>query len=264
MRSSRATGRLAAAIAHEINNPLEAVVNLLFIARTVLHESPNEAARYLVMADNELARVAQISKKTLAFYRDTTDPSETDLCALVHETCEIYGSSAHSAQVRIEEEYNCSRKPRTLQGEIRQVISNILANAIDASRVGGLIRIRVHDAMHAGTGKRGVRVVIADDGVGIPNALRSKLFQPFITTKKNRGTGLGLWVSASIVDRHGGDIRVRSRTGGLQTGTCISIFIPEHGDIRSDSDETAQLLKAVGRDLLSNASRASLPDVVGQ
>jgi PAS domain S-box-containing protein len=245
-----ATGRLAAAIAHEINNPLEAVINLLFIARTVLPTSPGEAARYLVMADKELDRVAHISKKTLAFYRDTNNPRETDLCVLVREICGVYSSRAVSAQVQIYEQYDCSLRPSTLQGEIRQVISNLLANALDATPAGGAIHIRVHDAVHPRIGVKGIRILIADNGSGIPTALRSKLFQPFITTKQHRGTGLGLWVSSSIIERHQGTIRLRSRAEGSDTGTCMSIFLPEHTQIRVESDETAQLLKAVGRDLL--------------
>ncbi len=245
-----ATGRLAAAIAHEINNPLEAVINLLFIARSVLPSSPGETARYLVMADKELDRVAHISKKTLAFYRDTNDPRETDVCALVREICEVYSSRAASAQVHIHQQYNCTLLPSTLQGEIRQVISNILANALDASQPGGTIHVRVHDGVHPRTGNKGIRILIVDNGSGIPAALRAKLFQPFVTTKQHRGTGLGLWVSNSIIERHGGTIQVRSRAEGKRTGTCMAIFLPEDTDIRLESDETAQLLKAVGRDLL--------------
>lgn len=130
------------------------------------------------------------------------------------------------------------------------MVANVLANAIDASRPGGKLRVRVHDSVNYRTGKKGNRILISDQGVGIPEALRAKLFQPFITTKKDRGTGLGLWVSASIIERHNGEIRLRSVAQGARTGTCTSIFIPEVSDIRTETDETAELLKAVGRDLL--------------
>lgn len=245
-----ATGRLAAAIAHEINNPLEAVVNLLYIARSVVSTSASDAAKYLAMAEKELARVAHISKKTLAFYRDSTDPCETDICSLVREVADLYSSQASSARVQIKGEYNCSSRPEALPGEIRQVISNVLANAIDASSPDGLLRIRVHDDVDQKTGKRGVRILVADNGTGIPDSIRAKLFQPFVTTKKDKGTGLGLWVSASIIERHNGHIRVRSIVKKGRSGTCMSIFLPEHSQIRTDADETAELLKAVGRDLL--------------
>jgi PAS domain S-box-containing protein len=249
-----ATGRLAAAIAHEINNPLEAVVNLLYIARSVVSTSAGDAAKYLVMAEKELARVAHISKKTLAFYRDTTDPHETDICSLVREVAEVYSAHATSARVEIEGEYNCLLRPKTLPGEIRQVISNVIANAIDASHAEGRLRIRVHDGRDYRTGKRGVRIVVADNGAGISESVRARLFQPFVTTKRDKGTGLGLWVSASIIERHNGSIRVRSVAEGKRSGTCMSIFLPEHSDIRTDADETAELLKAVGRDLLGTQS----------
>lgn len=257
-----ATGRLAAAIAHEINNPLEAVVNLLYLARTVVLSSPTDAGKYLVMAEKELARVAHISKKTLAFYRDSTDPHETDVCSLVGEVAEVYSAHATSARVEIKGEYACTLRPKILAGEIRQVISNVIANAIDASRAEGRLRVRVHDSFNYRTRQRGVRIVVADNGSGISESVRSRLFQPFVTTKKDRGTGLGLWVSASIIERHNGSIRVRSVTESGRSGTCMSIFLPEHSDIRTDADETAELLKAVGRDLLGAqpATRSSAGD----
>jgi signal transduction histidine kinase len=202
------------------------------------------------MAEKELARVAHISKKTLAFYRDSTDPRETDICLLVREVAEVYSSHATSARVEIQGEYNCSLLPKALPGEIRQVVSNVIANAIDASHAEGRLRIRVHDGRDYRTGKRGIRIVVADNGSGISESVRTSLFQPFVTTKKDKGTGLGLWVSASIIERHNGNIRVRSVADGKRSGTCMSIFLPEHSDIRTDADETAELLKAVGRDLL--------------
>lgn len=245
-----ATGRLAASIAHEINNPLEAVVNLVFIARTLLESAPKQAEDYLRIADQELARVSQISKRTLAFYRDPTSAERTDLCALVDDVANIYAPRASAMGISLNCELHCSRKPYTLPGEIRQVMSNLLANALDATPRDGTIRIRVRDATIQRSHQPGVRILVSDTGTGIAEAFRNKLFHAFITSKADRGTGLGLWVSASIVERHNGEIRVRTRNKGAHTGTCFSVLLPENGTIRTDADETSELLKALGRDLL--------------
>jgi signal transduction histidine kinase len=213
------TGRLAASIAHEINNPLEAVTNLLYLIR--LSPDSSQAPRYLAEAEQELARVAEIAKQTLRFYREPNHPIQTDIGAVLHSVLVLYNSRLSSAEISVHVESPDS--PATVlasPGELRQVIANIIGNAIDAMRHGGRLCIRVS------TTNGRLRLTIADSGSGIPPALLPAIFEPFVTTKGETGTGLGLWVTGEIIRRNGWTIRVRSRSGGPQSGTTFSITMP--------------------------------------
>lgn len=213
------TGRLAASIAHEINNPLEAVTNLLYLIRL----SPDSAltGKYLAEAEQELARVAEIAKQTLRFYREPNHPVETEIGAVLHSVLVLYNSRLNSADITVQAEADdASNTVLASPGELRQVIANIIGNAIDAMRHGGRLRIRISRTT------RSLRLTIADSGSGIPPALLPAIFEPFVTTKGETGTGLGLWVTGEIIRRNGWTIRVRSRSGSAKTGTTFSITMP--------------------------------------
>ena len=222
-----AAGRLAATIAHEINNPLEAVTNLLYILR--LNDKWDENARsYVAQAEHELARIAHVARQTLGFYRDTTSPHPMDLPKIVEEVLSLYLPRIQAKNIRLSREYDETVQVTGLAGEIRQVVSNLVANAIDALPATGALRIRVHHCTGLNNSHRaGGRIVIGDTGSGILPAHRKKLFEPFYTTKQDVGTGLGLWVSREIVQKHGGNIALRSSVAPGHSGTVFSIFLPE-------------------------------------
>ncbi len=214
-----ATGRLAATMAHEINNPLEAITNLLYLARNVPDLS-GEVRQYLAAADEELKRVGHIAKRTLAFYRDTGSPVDMDLAEAADEVVGIFRRKIESKQVSVVKEYGQGIRIRCNSGEIRQVLSNVVLNAIDAVPQNGTVHIRLTN------GKKGVRIFVADNGAGITREDSTRIFEPFFTTKKDVGTGLGLWISRAIVEKHGGSIRIRSSIVHGKSGTTVSIFLP--------------------------------------
>jgi PAS domain S-box-containing protein len=222
-----AAGRLAATIAHEINNPLEAVTNLLYILR-VNNQWDDNARSYVAQAEHELARIAHVARQTLGFYRDTTSPHRMDLPKIVEEALSLYLPRIQAKNIQLSREYDETVQIMGLAGEIRQVVSNLVANAIDALPVEGALRIRVHHARELTNSHRaGGKIVIADSGSGISPTHRKKLFEPFYTTKEDVGTGLGLWVSREIVQKHGGNIILRSCVAPGHSGTVFSIFLPE-------------------------------------
>jgi PAS domain S-box-containing protein len=212
-----AAGRLAASIAHEINNPLEAVTNLLYLARS----APERTQDFLAMADEELARVTHLTKQTLGFYRDSGAPGPVDLSLLIEGVLNIYQSKLKTKQLMVMKDFAVTERINTVAGELRQVLSNLLANAVDASRNQGKIMIRTKLAQGR-DGAAGVRITVADTGSGIEPAYRSKIWEPFFTTKKDIGTGLGLWVSKQIMEKHAGSIRFKSNS----KGTVFVIFLP--------------------------------------
>ena len=249
-----ATGRLAASIAHEINNPLEGVTNLLYlIEQSVGKEDP--VHEYATLAQKELDRVAQISKKTLSFYRESTNAAEVDLAGLLKEVEDIYSVRLERKHMRLEVDDAATLRPRALAGELRQVLSNLVANAIDASPDHSVLRVRIRDTHRwDGDGGAGVRVTVADAGHGIPRALTGEIFKPFVTTKGQKGTGLGLWLSYSIVERHGGKLQLRSREG---KGTAFSFFVPLELAATVapvEGDSMGAMLRTIGKELLGQTS----------
>jgi PAS domain S-box-containing protein len=215
-------GRMAATIAHEINNPLEMVTNCIYLAATNPN-LPAEVKEYLATAERELHRVAHIAKRTLGFYRETTKPAVVDIRTLVDEVAELYNPKFTRKDIRLRIEHNghCAGTI-AIAGEIRQVISNLLTNAVDASRPKGMVRVRTSRVTLNGCGY--ARVTVADSGAGISIADQIRIFEPFFTTKKDVGTGLGLWVSSEIVRKHKGKIRLRSVEG---KGSVFSLFLPD-------------------------------------
>jgi PAS domain S-box-containing protein len=220
-------GRLAASIAHEINNPLEAVVNLLYLAR---HDS-SHAGEYLTLAEQEVGRVAQLAQQTLGFVRDASSPDSMDPAAIMDEILQLYSRKLEGRQIRVTRRYRSSCQISGYSGELRQLLANLLVNAVDAMADGGSLQVRVATGRDWSSGREGVRITVADNGTGIPRDNLRQIFEPFYTTKKDTGTGLGLWVSRGIVQKHGGSIRVRSRVDGHATGTVFLIFLPQRYEI---------------------------------
>ncbi len=235
-----ATGRLAASIAHEINNPLEAVTNLIYLAKTD-PATPSGIARLLETADGELARVSQIAQQTLGFYRDTTHPVSIDLNHLLQAVVELFDRKLLGKRLHCTLDLEPGLSVVGLQGEIRQVVSNLLVNAIDASpHSGGDIHIRGRHRRRDGCG--GVSVVIADQGSGVPRYVQHRLFTPFVTTKQSTGTGLGLWVTRGMVEKHGGSVRFRSRTE-TPSGTVFRVYLPQSAHPRLFATHVSGILQ---------------------
>jgi signal transduction histidine kinase len=220
-----AVGRLASSIAHEINNPLEAVTNLLYLAQNAA-VSP-EAKRYLATAEVELRRVTAIANQTLRFHRQSTNARPVTSQELIDATLPLYQARLVNAQVKLERRERTDRAVTCFDGEIRQVLSNLIGNAIDAmSSDPCRLLIRSREGRDWVTGRQGVVLTIADTGSGISAYTRSKMFEPFFTTKGDKGTGLGLWISREIVDRHRGVLRVKSSQSAQGSGTVFALFLP--------------------------------------
>jgi PAS domain S-box-containing protein len=217
-------GRLAATVAHEINNPLEAVTNLVYLAKSCAVRT--EVREYLAAVEEELDRISHLTKQTLGFYRESKAPSAVRVGAMLNPLISVFGTRARNKGIEIRPEIRRDPEIYAVAGEIRQLIANLLSNSIDAVDSGGLIRIRVDSTRVKGQNSAGTRITVADSGLGIPPSVRSKLFEPFFTTKKDVGTGLGLWVCRNIVERHHGSIRVKSSTTPGRSWTVFSVWLP--------------------------------------
>jgi len=221
-----AAGRLAASVAHEVNNPLEGLTNLVYIARR--SDEMDEVRQLLLQAEGELGRIAHITRQSLGFYREPSMPAHFKPATIVHEVSSFYATRAAMLGVTLTVNAATDREVLGAAGELRQILSNLIANSLDACAKGASIRIETHSAIDPRNPLRaGVRITIADTGTGIaPEHLKS-IFEPFFTTKLDTGTGLGLWVSRELVEKHGGSLRVRSSTANSRCGTVFSIFLPQ-------------------------------------
>jgi two-component system CheB/CheR fusion protein len=227
-------GRLAASIAHEINNPMAAVTNLIYLIQNA--PGVNEPTRqYARLAQDELARMAHITRQMLGFYRESARSAEVQITELLDSVLEVYGRRVNSGAA-IEKLYEPVPPIDIYPGEMRQVFSNLLLNALDAVGEGGRVRVHVYASVDWRDPRRsGVRIVFADNGPGIRPEYCQKIFEPFFTTKGQKGTGLGLWVSQGIVEKHQGSIRVRSGRQPGRSGTCFSIFLPRAHSATADA-----------------------------
>ena len=215
-------GRLAASIAHEINNPLEGIMNLIFLVNS--SKDMEEIKRYIKVAEGELQRVSEIVSQTLRFHRTPTIPTETDLSSLITSSLALFKAKLREKEVQLTTELAevlafCSA------GEIRQSVVNLIGNALDAMPRGGRLHVRLRRARNLRSGEEGARILVCDTGDGIPEGVRRSIFQQFFTTKGNLGTGLGLWLTKDIVTRNHGVLSFRSRTT-KPSGTVFSIWLP--------------------------------------
>jgi len=220
-----ATGRLAATIAHEINNPLEAVTNFIYLAMTA-QGLPEEVCRHLQIADRELARVSQIAQQTLGFYRGASKDRWVTVADLIRDVLVVYERKLAYKRIETIVSVTPDLKLYGRQGELRQALSNLVTNAIDALKMSGKIWIRAR--VSRGWGKdaeEGVRITLADNGSGMSHEVKKKIFVPFFTTKADIGTGIGLWATKALIEQQGGALRFRSRQG-QKAGTAMSIFLP--------------------------------------
>jgi PAS domain S-box-containing protein len=222
-------GRLAASIAHEMNNPLAAVSNILYLLGEDKSLSAS-AQSYLKLAEQELSRATHFTTQTLRFHGQSKAPAAADLGKLIDSVYSVFRPRFEALSVSVSREYRTHTKLFCYTDEMRQAIASILSNSLDAMRKNGRLRIRVRHsrAMESG-GLSGIRVVIADTGAGIPKNITNRIFEAFFTTKDATGTGLGLWVTSDIVRKHSGSIRLRSTTHGTRHGTVVSIFLPFTG-----------------------------------
>jgi signal transduction histidine kinase len=219
-------GRLTASIAHEINNPLESLTNLFYLMQ-VDGLAAEKRDEYLRMAQRELNRVVQISKQTLTFSRETTVPMRVQLSDLMEEVLMLFSRRIADKRLHVSRQYESSESVTVFPGELRQVLSNLVANAIEATEAEGALTIRIRSARKwSDEGVHGVRLSVADSGTGMSAAIRRRLGEPFFTTKGHHGTGLGLWVTRSILNRYGGNLQLRSSVDAVRHGTVFSLFLP--------------------------------------
>lgn len=218
-------GRLAATVAHEINNPLSSVTNVLYLLSTQ-SELTNDSKILIEMAQSELKRVAEISHQTLSFYRESPHVVPLDIAELIEGVLWLFDKQIRQKNIVVHRRVDYRHKFAAYPGELRQAISNLVSNAIHATSPNGRLVIRVREQVRRKSGERGICIVIADNGSGIPRENRPFIFEPFFSTKGESGTGLGLWVTKGIIEKHRGTVRVRSSYGDYGSGTTFSIFLP--------------------------------------
>jgi hypothetical protein len=219
-------GRLAASMAHEINNPLASVMNSVYLALQDVTLS-TQTRRVLTEADQELVRAAQFTAQTLRFHKQSAAPQPADLGEIMDSVLTMYSSRIKSSRTQVEREYGTEERLHCYNSELRQVFANLIGNALDAMKEAGRLRIRIRaGTAWNGTGGDGIRVTVADTGVGIPADQHGRLFEPFVSTKEETGVGLGLWVSQGIVQKHQGSILIRGCTHPARHGTVVLLFFP--------------------------------------
>lgn len=230
-----AAGRLAASVAHEINNALEGLVNLVYLAKSEIDS--DRIREFLASADDELIRVSSVARQALGFYREANTPVRANISTLVQQVLEIFRKQAQETGVLLTLELMADKaEVEGWPGEIKQAISNLLINAIHASSHGpAAIRVRVKRVGNT------IQLIVADRGHGITREHLLRIFEPFFSTKKDSGTGLGLWVTRQIVEKHGGSIRVRSSTGTEQHGTVFLLVLPAAGGAAQFKDSHEDL-----------------------
>ncbi len=221
-----AVGRLASSISHEINNPLEAVTNLLYLALN--HEElPGDTRHYLETAQAELTRVSHIATQSLRFHRQTMNPTRIDPNELIDSVVDLYHGRLLNSNIQVTSKFKSTKRVLCFENDIRQVLNNLIANAADAMRHGGRLLLCSRNATDWKTGRSGVRITVADTGHGMSAEVRKRIFEPFYTTKELNGTGLGLWISRGIVIRHHGTLMLKSSEKPGWSGSVFSLFLPD-------------------------------------
>jgi PAS domain S-box-containing protein len=214
-------GRLAATIAHEVNNPLAAVTNALYLAGSD-PDLPESVRKYLEIADQELGRAAHMVKQTLGFYREVGGATTVHLPELLDDVLNLFESKLRNSSIQVARRYSGETPIQAIEGEMRQVVSNLIINSLDAMQQGGTLYLRTAGPVCFDQ-RPMLSLIVADTGVGIADEHRRRIFEPFFTTKKSFGTGLGLWVTSELLKKHDGRIRIRSRIG---KGTVVAIWLP--------------------------------------
>jgi PAS domain S-box-containing protein len=218
-----AAARLAATFAHEINNPLEAVVNLIYIVKGI-EGIPTAALESLDFAEQELERISHIARQTLGFYRESTVPGLVDLSAVIENVLKLYSNKLKTKHISVERDFREYPPTHGLAGELTQAISNLISNAADAVALGGTILVSL-SAVETPEGSW-AKLTVEDDGPGVPKEQRSRIFEPFFTTKTDVGNGLGLWVTREIIQRHRGHVEVGSKADSGARGAVFTILLP--------------------------------------
>jgi signal transduction histidine kinase len=225
-------GRIAASMAHEINNPLESITNTLYLLRSVPNV-PAAALEYLDIAEGELMRIAHITRQSLGFYREFSTATSNSASALIGSVVNLLQAKIRANGATVEQQCEGTLQVIGIAGELRQVLANLLANSLDALGQEGRIVLRASASIDPNDGRRRVRIAVADCGSGMTLATRKNIFDPFFTTKGTVGTGLGLWICKQLVEKNGGSIRVRSTTEGQRRGTTFTVLLPR--DVGSPS-----------------------------
>jgi signal transduction histidine kinase len=221
MERIAAAGKLAASLAHEINNPLSSVTNVLYLLQ-INNALDDEAKSFVATAAGELARVSRIVQQSLSYHRTGAQPRDFDVSEVIDDSLQIFRDKFRRSGINLKHKLTPGSVIFGVPDEIRQVVDNLLLNSAEAMPNGGNVAVAIHPA----NGKsRGVRLSVADSGPGIPKDIQARIFEPFFTTKAEKGTGLGLWVLQGIVAKHGGTIRLRS-SQNHRSGTVFSIFLP--------------------------------------
>lgn len=222
-------GRMAAVLAHEINNPIAAVMDIVYLIKAT-EGLPELVPEYLEMADGELKRIAHITRQTLGFYSEMSTKTTFDVCSLLESVKDLLKAKIKSRGAIVEQQCDIKLEITAMHGELRQVLSNLLLNSLHAVSDGGKVTLRASRAQSPVSGNQRVRITVADNGNGISAATLPQIFEPFFTTKGAVGNGLGLWVTKQIIDKHGGMLQVRSATGGAHRGTSFSVILPAPPD----------------------------------
>jgi signal transduction histidine kinase len=231
-----AAARLAATVAHEINNPLEAVGNLIYLAKAT-PEMPTEAVEQLTLAEQELARVSHLTRQTLGFYRESSAAVLVEVPDLIESVLALYSNKFNTKNISVVRDYGECPPVQVVRGEMNQVVANLISNAADAVGHNGVITIRL--ACKPGAAGPVVHLAVQDDGPGVTEENAQRIFEPFFTTKKDVGTGLGLWVVKEIVERHGGAVAVNSHNGDGSHGAIFTVELPCDRETAEVAEEEA-------------------------
>lgn len=220
-------GQLASSIAHEINSPLEAVLNLLYLIRTA--DDLNQARGYAAQADEEIQRVAHIATNTLQFHRQGATPNSANIAALLESVLLLFKGKLAASRVNVQLEKRDEPKLFCYADEIRQSVANLVRNAIEAMPTGGKLYVRVRSSMDWRSDVPGVRITVADTGLGMNSQTRRRIYEPFFTTKGAIGTGLGLWITEGILTKHRASLHLRSSETPGASGTAFTLIFPLTG-----------------------------------
>jgi PAS domain S-box-containing protein len=219
-----AAGRLASSIAHDINNPLAALTNLLFLVEN--ENLSEEGKQYLKTAQRQLSRLAQIAALALGFHRNYGDPVWLPISTIIDDALALHHDRIKASGIDVSQSYDATPQVCSQLGELQQVMVNLIGNALDAMPLGGRLQLRVRRTTNLETNRQGIRITVADTGGGMSVETRRHLFEPFYTTKQGTGTGLGLWVCADIVSRYEGRILTRSNDAPGHNGSVFMLFLP--------------------------------------